>query len=90
MELTLELVQALSKLVVDHKLDRLKLGDLEITKTKHESVKLDDKSNNNSVSNEELDDILFHSTSAPTLSLEQLAALTVTPIKKPKSKASNG
>lgn len=86
MELTLELVQALSKLVVDLKLDRLKLGELEIIKTKHESPKLEDKSNNNIASSEELDDLLFHSTSAPALSLEQLAALTITPIKQPKTK----
>ena len=89
MELTLELIQALAKLVVDQKLDRLKCGELEIIKTKHESVRLEEKPNNNSTSVEELDDILFHSTSAPPLSLEQLAALTVTPIKKPKTKVMN-
>jgi len=89
MELTLELIQALSKLVVDHKLDRLKCGELEITKTKHEAPKLDVQSNNNPTSIAELDDILFHSTSAPPLSLEQLEALTITPIKKSKTKVKN-
>lgn len=89
MELTLELVQALSRLVVEHKLDSLKLGELEIRKSKHEAAKLEVQSNNNPTSIEELDDILFHSTSAPPLSLEQLEALTITPIKKPKTKVKN-
>ncbi len=90
MELTLELVQALANVLTSHKLDRLEFNGLVLVKSKHETPKLEEKPNNNLASHEELDDILFHSTSAPPLSLEQLASLTVTPIKKPKTKVTNG
>lgn len=36
MELTLQTIESLVKLVSDHKLDSLQLGDLKITKTLHE------------------------------------------------------
>ena len=82
MDLTLDNIKFLAQLVVDLKLDSLKLGDLELHKTKHEQPKLDIKSNNDTVSNQELDEILFHSTSAPSLTLEDLEAMSITPIKK--------
>lgn len=86
MELTLELIQALSKLVVDHKLDRLKLGDLEILKTKHEVAKSDRPAVPNlaSMSGEEL---LFYSTTAPALTVEEVEQLAVNPPPRKKAKA---
>ena len=66
MELTLEIIKELAQLLDLHKLDKIKLGDLELVKTKHESLKT---SNSNSVIgiNRELDDeeLLFYSSSAP-------------------------
>ncbi len=90
MELDLETIKALAKLAVDLKLDRLKLGDFEIIKTKHESPKLEAKDITNIASSQDLDDVLFHSTSAPAMTLEQLAALSVTPLKRHKKVTTNG
>ncbi len=63
------------------KLDSLKLGELTIIKTKHEAPKLENKQNNNPVSSEDLDELLFHSTSAPAMNLEDLASITTTKLK---------
>ncbi len=86
MELTLEIIQALSKMVVDHKLDRIKVGELEILKTKHESPKLEKPAIPNlaSLSGEEL---LFYSTSAPALTPEEVEQLSVNPPPRKKAKA---
>ena len=72
--------------MVDNQLDTLKVDDVILTKTKHQAPKLENKSNNEKVSDEELDDILFHSTSAPQLTLSQMEEITVTPIKAKKAK----
>lgn len=84
MELTLELIQALAKLVVDHKLDKLKLDALEITKTKHEVSH--EPMVNNLASKQQFTDeeLLFWSSSAPALTPEQVEALSVNPPPRKK------
>ncbi len=86
MEMTLELVQQLAKVLTTHKLDRLELGELVLVKTKHEAARAESLPNNITASNQDIEDILFHSTSAPELTLEQLSSLTVTPLKRPRTK----
>lgn len=86
MELTLEMIQALSKLVVDHKLDSLKLGELEIVKSKHEGIKNEPRSSANLASMSE-EELLFYSTSAPALTIEEVEALAVNPPPRKKKSA---
>ena len=85
MDIDLTTIKELAKLVVEHKLDLLQLGSLTIEKKKHESAKFESQATQTAL-NEDLEDMLFHSTSAPSLSLEQMASMTVTPLKKAKGK----
>ena len=85
MELTIEQIKALSKLVVDHKLDSLEYGSLKLTKTKHEPPKTEKAPATNPVflTDEEL---LFASTSAPVLTPEEIEAFAINPPQRKKSK----
>lgn len=84
MELTVEIIEQLVKLAVNNKLDKLKLGELEITKTRHDSDKKDSKPANNLPLLTDEDELLYWSTSAPNLTPEQIEALSVNPPPKPK------
>lgn len=73
MELDLDTIKQLVILLTEHKLDKLKIGELEICKTRHENVKVTDNSKNltnNPILNE--DELLFYSTSAPNRPSEQI------------------
>lgn len=84
---TIKFIKELVKLVVDNKLDNFKLDNIEISKSKHDltpPAKLD-KTNKQPLSKEYDDEeILFYSTSAPALTLEQIEELSVTNFKKHK------
>lgn len=66
MDITLENIEKLAQIMEKYKLDKIKVGDLELDKTRHESFKSEKKSTNNNVllSDEEL---LYWSTSAPSI-----------------------
>lgn len=78
MELTIEVVQALAKIVVDNKLDCLKLEGIEITKAKHEPAKLE-KANNSSSNGGVMDgeELLYWSSSSPNFTQEQIDDLAI-------------
>ena len=81
--MNIEEVELFIKLLMDNKLDFLKVGDLEIHKSRFDQPKQESKPNNSTLSEEDdIDSILFHSTSAPALSIEELEAITTTPLKK--------
>lgn len=84
MELTVEVIEQLVKIACSNKLDRLKVGELEILKTRHEGVKTEAKTLNNSTSVNDADEILFWSTSSPSLTQEQIDALAVNELPKTK------
>lgn len=90
MELTIESIQQLMKLMSEHKVDRLKLGDLELTKTKHEAGKNEATSLNKSASVMDDEELLFWSSSAPPLTAQQLEELAANgaglskPVRKSK------
>lgn len=87
MELTVENIKQLIELAVKNKLDRLKVGELEITKTKYDQVaKAEPKTLNTPASVSDPDELLFWSTSSPTLTQEQIAELAVNApdVKAPK------
>lgn len=84
MELTIDTIKELVKLVTTHKLDKLRLGDLEITKSRHESAK--DKTANNSISIS--DEELLYMSGAPALTAEEIAMLTDNPMPLPPTKRS--
>lgn len=77
MELTVDIISQLIKLVVENKLDKLELGDLKIMKTRYESPKQEQKSLNNNTSINDADELLFWSTSSPSLTQEQIAELAM-------------
>lgn len=86
MELSVQVIQELMKLMEEHKIDKLKLDSLELIKTRHEPGKTDNSSNkltSNIVDDEEL---LFWSTSTPALTPEQIEALSANPPPPPKTK----
>ena len=68
-------IEQLVKLMVDNKIDSLILpGHLEIIKSRHEVQKPDNKQiNNQALLNE--DELLFYSTSSPSLSMKDLEEL---------------
>lgn len=86
MELTVENIEQLVKIACANKLDKLKFGDLEITKTRHDGVKGDAKTLNNPTSVNDADELLYWSTSSPTLTQEQIDALAVNGADLPKPK----
>lgn len=63
MDITVEVIKELASILTTHKLDRLKLGDLELSKTRHEVAR--EGNSVNQIPSE--DEILFWSTSAPPL-----------------------
>lgn len=77
-DLTVDVIAQLAQLVVTHKLDCLKVGDLVISKSKHETPKLE----LNKASAQELnmidEELLYYSSKAPKLSPEELT-LGLTP-----------
>lgn len=80
-------IEQLIKLVVANKIDRLKFGDIEIVKTRHDVAKTDNKlASNQDVIDE--DELLYWSTSSPSLSKEQIDALSYVPQTRPKSRKS--
>jgi hypothetical protein len=84
MELSVEIIEQLVKIAVANKLDRLKVGDLEILKTKHDVPKTESKNLNNPASVNDADELLFWSTSSPSLTQEQIEALAVNELPKTK------
>lgn len=68
MELTLDLIKDLTALLVEHKLDKLKVGDFEICKSRHENTKTAEIPTKltNSLPLLDEDELLFHSTSSPS------------------------
>lgn len=90
MELDLNTIDSLMKLMITNKIDQLKLGDLLLTKTKHDAPKAEANSsafNGDGIfSDEEL--LYFSSTGPSSLTPEQVAALAVNPapIKSKRAK----
>lgn len=84
MELTLEAIQSLIKMVVDNKLDKLELGDLKISKSRYEASKAEARPTVNNPTLIDEDEILYWSTSTPTLTAEQIELLAANPPPKPK------
>jgi len=88
MELDLTTIEALMQLVVKHKLDSLKYGDLILTKSKHEQAKTEANSSTLSGVGQYSDEDLYYSATGPsnTLTPDQVSALSNTPPKTRKSK----
>jgi hypothetical protein len=70
------------QLLVDNKLDSIRFRDIEVHKTKHDPPVTAKPAKTPEQVEKDLDELLFFSTSAPQLSLDELSALTVTPITK--------
>ncbi len=89
----LELMELLVKLLIDNKLDRLRLGEFEILKSKHD-LPVKDKSNNAASLAAQIDpdELLFWSSSSPALTEEQINDLAVnSPLSaKKKQRKSKG
>ncbi len=85
----LDTLRDVIKLMVDNKLDSVSFGGITLTKSKHEVPRIERDQTNKPALQEDLDELLFHSTSAPSLSFEELAGITVTKIAKPRTKAVN-
>ena len=71
-------IKELVKLLVENKLDRLKIGDIEICKSRHDQPKVEIKSNN-PISNQVVtdpDELLYWSTSSPVITKEDLEELS--------------
>lgn len=84
MELTLDLIKELTALLVEHKLDKLKLGDFEINKSRHENAKVAESTPqlSNTVPLLDEEELLFHSTSSPSrINIEE-----INPYLSPKSR----
>lgn len=82
MEMSLELITALSQLMVEKKLDQIKVGDVLITKTKHETPKVEATSpalNGGLPFTEE--ELFYSATGFNSLTPEQVDALS-TPRKR--------
>ncbi len=73
--LTIEKIAALAKILDTYKLDKLKFGELELTKSRHESIKNDASSMKQPFEMTD-EEILFHSTSAPPLPPEVTEMMT--------------
>ena len=88
LEINVETIRALAQILDTLKLDSIKYGDLEIKKSRHELTPQDQKPLQEMASILDEEDLLFHSTSAPALTPEQVAALAVNPppVKSKKSK----
>lgn len=80
MELTIKDIKELVQLIVDNKLDRLNFQGVEITKSKHDvqSIKEPKSSANNQALLDE-DEILFYSTSSPSLTMKEIEELAANP-----------
>jgi hypothetical protein len=88
MALDTSTIKELIKLLVDNKLDTLEFEGLKITRSRHEILKAAD---NKSVSSHQEtvtdpDELLFWSTSTPSLTQEQISALAFSDLPTPKSK----
>jgi hypothetical protein len=73
MDLNLESIEALLKMVSAHKIDKLKVGDLEIVKTRHEQPKAETPAQ---LTRDMPEDLLYYSTSIPNraaIEAQQLA-----------------
>jgi hypothetical protein len=80
-EYNLDVVKELINILVSNKLDCLEVGDIKICKTRWESKPIEKKEPTQKQLEADMDEILFYSTSAPPMSLEDLETITVTPLK---------
>ena len=85
MELDLNSIEALMRLMQTFKIDRLKIQDLELTKTRHEGAKAETGAPPNLTSLPE-EDILFWSTNAPPIPREALDEIALAPSKTKRTK----
>ena len=81
MKYSVEELKQIIDLVMLNQIEQFKVDDIHIVKNRYPVPKPEPKSNNDATFNDEVDDLIFHSTSAPALTLEQLASLTTTPLK---------
>lgn len=85
MEITLDVVEQLAKLLTKHKLDKIKLGELEIVKSRHEVMKVEKPMMHNTVFDEEL----LYMSGAPALTAEEIEAYAIDPMPLPTQSASS-
>lgn len=86
MEITPAIINEIMEMMVKHRVDRVKLGELELLKTKHEGSKANNNSSSIAVPMSE-EELLFYSTTAPALTPEQVEALAVNPPSRKKAKS---
>lgn len=84
MEITVETIEALAKLLITHKLDRIKIGEFEISKSKHESSSSAQKQPVHNLAFPSDNELLF--LSAGGITAEQLQELAVDPMPVPPVK----
>lgn len=84
MEITVETIESLAKLLTAYKLDRIKIGDFEISKTKHESSSSASKQPVHNLTFPSDEELLF--LSAGGITAEQLKELAVDPMPVPPVK----
>ena len=65
MEITVEVVEALAKILTSHKLDSLKVGELELVKSKHEAPGPKSPGKTKSVTQVDSDELLYWSSQSP-------------------------
>lgn len=77
-------IDELCKLVSKHKLDRLVVDGVEIYKSKYDAPEQKAVARSVLVEEQDFDELLFHSTSAPMATIEDLEQFTVTNLKAKK------
>lgn len=88
MEIDMDIIKQLIELVVENKLDKLKLGDLEISKSRYDNIKNPESSNKVVLKGEVLDpdELMFYSSSSRHASAEEANAHVINPYLSPKSR----
>ncbi len=88
MEINIETIKQLIELVVENKLDVLKLGDLEISKSRHDNIKVSENQNKIVLKGEivDPDELMFYSSSARHNNAEEANTHVINPYLSPKTR----